>query len=104
MSGFRPEWRTAHRVEDVGAFPDVNGLFEPERELRHEIEEYRRGWDGPCPCTDDRSGANDVRLCVTLFRSAQKPRQQQCARLSTAHTNSQEGRTVRPLAHATSAE
>ena len=109
MNGVRPEWRhgrTSYRVEDVGALPDVNGLVERERELRQEIKEKRRGGDGPCCWADDRSGAYDVRLCVTLFRSAQKPRHQQMCLFEYTHThpNSGEGRTVRPLAHATFAE
>ena len=89
MGEWRSRW-TAHRIEAVGTFPDVYGLLEPKRKLRHEMKEERRGRDGTCRGADDRGGANDVRLRVALFRSAQNPRQQRCARLTThIHTSLQ---------------
>ena len=59
--------RTTYRIEDVRALSDIDGLFEPKGELRHEMEKERRGWDGPCRGSDDGAGAYDVRFRVALF-------------------------------------
>jgi hypothetical protein len=38
----------AHRVEDVFAFTDIDGLLEREHQLYHELEEDRAAWDWSC--------------------------------------------------------
>jgi len=60
--------RTTHRIEDVGALPDVDSLFELKENLHDEMEEERRGRDGPCP---GASRVNDVQLRVALNQRAQ---------------------------------
>lgn len=42
-----------HRVKNVFAFADIDGLLERERKLGHEFEENRSGGDWPCCFPDD---------------------------------------------------
>ena len=68
------EWRhgeTSYRIENIRAFSNIDGVFEPMGDLRHETEKDRRGWDGPFHGSDDGAGVDDVRISVALFRSAQ---------------------------------
>jgi hypothetical protein len=67
MRGMETRGRTTYRIEDVLTLSDVDGLFEPKRDLRHETEKERRGRDGPCRGSDDGAGADDVRFSVALL-------------------------------------